>query len=255
MSLPVFGFVTVHEAALSDGVACERDWLVRVAATGRAAAHLWRSTPALVAPRSHERLPRWTQACAASAAGGWPVQLRLSGGGLVPQGPGVLNLSLIWPAGSASPAGTDAIYRTLTDDLAAAFARLGIEARAQAVEGSFCDGRYNLAVGGRKCAGTAQAWRRVDGRPLVLAHAVIIATADPVALTLAANRFEATAGSLRRYRADALTNLAQAWCDAHRERAAPSDLQQRITTVIAERFARIVPPRVHPESATTTKEA
>ena len=251
MSLPVFGFVTVHQAALAGGVACERDWLARVAATGRAVAHLWRSTPALVAPRSHERLPRWAQACAASAAEGWPVELRVSGGGLVPQGPGVLNLSLIWPAGGADPSGTDAIYRALTDDLAAAFARLGIEARAQPVEGSFCDGRYNLAVGGRKCVGTAQAWRRVDGRPLVLAHAVIIATADPVALTQVANRFEAAAGGARRYRADALTSLAQAWCDAHREPTPPEDLEQRIITVIAERFARIVPPRVHPEPATT----
>lgn len=251
MSLPVFGFVTVHQVVLADGVACERDWQARVAATGRAVAHLWRGKPALVAPRSHERLPRWAQASAASAAEGWPVQLRESGGGLVPQGPGVLNLSLIWPAGGAGPSGTDAIYRALTDDLAAAFARLGIEARAQPVEGSFCDGRYNLAVGGRKCVGTAQAWRRVDGRPLVLAHAVIVATADPVVLTDAANRFEAAAGSSRRYRADALTSLAQAWCDAHRERAAPVDLERRIVTVIAERFARIVPPRVHPEPATT----
>jgi lipoate-protein ligase A len=254
MSLPVFGFVTVHEAALSDGMACERDWLARVAATGRASAHLWRSPPALVAPRSHARLPHWAQVCAISAAEGWPVQLRLSGGGLVPQGPGMLNLSLIWPAGTASPSSTDAIYRALTDELAAAFARLGIEARTQPVEGSFCDGRFNLAVGGRKCVGTAQAWRRVGGRPLVLAHAVVIATADPVAMTEVTNRFEVAAGGARRYRADALTSLAQAWCDAHRERAAPADLQQRIITVIAERFARIVPPRVHPESATTTQE-
>ncbi|HSB99711.1 MAG TPA: lipoate--protein ligase, partial [Burkholderiaceae bacterium] len=173
---------------------------------------------------------------------------------LVPQGPGVLNLSLVWPGDNANPTGTDAIYRALTDGLATAFAQLGIAVEARAVEGSFCDGRYNLAVGGRKCVGTAQAWRRVDGRPLVLAHAVVIATADPVTMTEAANRFEVAAGGARRYRADALTSLAQAWCEAHRERTAPADLQQRIITVIAERFAHIVPPRLHPESATTTKE-
>lgn len=251
MSLPVFGFVTVHEAALHDGVAREADWLAQVAASGRALAHLWRGEQALVVPRGHQRLPRWAEACAATAAAGWPVQLRASGGGLVPQGPGVLNLSLIWPGGGASPSGTDAIYRALTGDLAAAFARLGIAAAAQAVDGSFCDGRFNLAVGGRKCVGTAQAWRRVGGRPLVLAHAVIVASADPAVLTEAANRFEAAAGSTRRYRADALTSLAAAWCDAHRQPAAPADLERRIVTVIAERFARIVPPRVHPEPATT----
>jgi lipoate-protein ligase A len=250
MSLPVFGFVTVHEAALPDGVARETDWLAQVAASGRAVAHLWRSARALVAPRGHQRLPRWAEACAASAAAGWPVQLRASGGGVVPQGPGGLNLSLIWPAESSTPTATDAIYRALTDDLAAAFARLGIATAAQAVDGSFCDGRFNLAVGGRKCVGTAQAWRRVDGRLLVLAHAAIVATADPVMLTEVANRFEAAAGGARRYRAEALTSLAQAWCVAH-GRPAPADLERRIISVIAERFARLVPPRVHLEPETT----
>jgi len=125
-------------------------------------------------------------------------------------------------------------------------------AEARPVEGSFCDGRFNLAVGGRKCVGTAQAWRRVAGRPLVLAHAVIVATADAAELIAAANRFEAAAGSARRYRADAVTSLAQAWSAAHGEVAAPADLEQRIITALTERFARLVPPHLEPEPTKET---
>jgi len=243
-ALPVFGFVAVHRTPLPDGTACEDAWLREVAASGRPLAHLWQGAQGLVVPRSYERLPNWQAACAESAATGWPVQVRASGGGLVPQGPGVLNLSLLWPAGSATPSGTDDIYRALTGELAAAFARLGVASEAQAVEGSFCDGRFNLASGGRKLVGTAQAWRRVGGRPLVLAHAVIVCSADPRELTEAANRFEALAGSQRRYRADALTSVAEAWCVAQGDVQPPADLDAQVLKVVAERFARIVPPRV-----------
>ena len=251
MSLPVFGFVSVHDVALPDGTAREADWLSGVAASGRPVAHLWRGTAGFVVPRSYERLPHWSQACVHGAATGWPVQVRSSGGGLVPQGPGVWNLSLAWPAPGAAPTGTDGIYRALTAELGAAFARLEIVAEAQAVEGSFCDGRFNLAVGGRKCVGTAQAWRRIGGHAVVLAHAVIVVDADPVVLTEAANRFEAAAGGARRYRADALTSLAGAWCVAHHQAHPPDDFDQRVLTRVAERFARLVAPRVYAETSTT----
>ena len=55
---------------------------------------------------------------------------------LVPQGPGLLNLSLVWRAEpAAAPSGTEAIYRALCDELAGALARLGIAAAPQAVAG------------------------------------------------------------------------------------------------------------------------
>jgi lipoate-protein ligase A len=252
MTLPAFGFVTVHEAPLAEGVAREAEWLAAAAREGRAVAHLWQGAPGFVVPRSYARRPRWDAACAASTAEGRPVQVRASGGGLVPQGPGLWNLSLAWPAPGAEPRETTALYRALTDELAAAFARLGVDARAQAVEGSFCDGRFNLAVGGRKLVGTAQAWRRIDGRPVVLAHAVIVVDADPAALTEAANRFEAACGDDGpRYRAEALTSLAQAWHAVHGD-TGPAGFEARALRAIAERFARIVPPRAHATPSSTT---
>ena len=238
-ALPVFGFVSVHERPLPDGTAREQQVLAELAAcgpTGRARAWLWQGVQGLVVPRSYERRPHWTEACAAAAARGWPVQVRASGGGLVPQGPGVWNLSLAWPAPGAVPTGTDAIYRDLCAALAAALARLGIAASPQTVAGSFCDGRYNLAVDGRKLVGTAQAWRRVGGVPMVLAHAVIVVSADPTELTARANAFEAAPATGTRYRADALTSVAL----ATRQR----DIEARTLTVLAEQFARVVPPRV-----------
>jgi lipoate-protein ligase A len=151
-------------------------------------------------------------------------------------------LSLVWRAERATPGGTTAIYRTLCGELAGALARLGVEAAPQAVPDSFCDGRFNLAAGGRKLAGTAQSWRRIAGRPVVLAHAAIVVDADPEALTEVANAFERDLGSGRHYRADALTSIAQAWQQSH-GRAAPADLQAQVTTVLAEQFARMLAPR------------
>jgi lipoate-protein ligase A len=228
---PVFGFVTVHQAPLADGIAHEAGWMAACAASGRPTAHLWQAPPGFVVPRAYERLPGW-----AAATSAWPVQVRASGGGLVPQGPGVWNLSLVWPAASATPSDAVAVYRWLCAEVAAAFARLGLQAEPQAVLGSFCDGRFNLAVAGRKLAGTAQAWRRVAGRPLVLAHVVIVVGADPAALTARANEFEAALGSPRRYRAEALTSIALA-CGA-------PDVEARTVAVLAERFARVVPPHI-----------
>jgi lipoate-protein ligase A len=243
LSLPVFGFVCRHLEPLADGIASERAWLERAAQSGRASAHLWHARPGFVVPRSYERLPGFAAACEASAHGGWPVRVRPSGGGLVPQGPGVLNFSLAWRVEAGAPAATDAVYRALCDGLAAAFARLGLATDTRAVEGSFCDGRFNLAFGGAKLVGTAQAWKRFDGVPTALAHAVMLVDADPDALTARCNGFEAALGHDRRYRADAITSVARAWSAAHGA-APPVSLSERVATAIAERFARVVPPAV-----------
>lgn len=236
MTLPVFGFVSVHHRSLADGVACEAEWMASAAATGRAGAHLWRGEPGLAVPRSYTTLPGW-----AAAARAHPVHVRASGGGVVPLGPGVLNLSLVWRAVRAAPCETDAIYRELCGELTRALARLGIDAAPRAVSGAFCDGRFNLAAGGRKLAGTAQSWRRIAGQAVVLAHAAIVVDADPRALTDAANAFERDLGAGRHYRAEALTSVAQAWQQSH-GRAAPADLQAQVARMLAEQFAHVLPP-------------
>jgi lipoate-protein ligase A len=232
VKLPTFGFVTAHREPLADGVACEAEWMERCATRKRAAAHLWHAPVGLVVPRRYTRLPGW-----ASLHDVWrgDVQERASGGGLVPQGPGLWNLSLVWPAPSALPVDIGGIYTALCDELAAAFARLGLAATPQEVHGSFCDGRYNLAVNGRKLVGTAQAWKRYAGQPVVMAHAVIVVDANPVELTARCNAFEAALGTPTRYTAEALTSVAIEAADPH--------VEQRALMAIASQFAHIVPPR------------
>ena len=245
MTLPAFGFVSVHHRPLAEGIACEAEWMACAAATGRAGAHLWQGEPGLVVPRSYTAMPGWTAAARAHA-----VQVRASGGGVVPQGPGVLNLSLVWRTEHAAPSGTEAIYRALCGELVRALARLGIEAAPQAVSGSFCDGRFNLAAGGGKLAGTAQSWRRIAGQPVVLAHAVILVDAAPQALTEAANAFERDLGCGREYRAEAVTSVALAWQQA-RGRAVPADLPAQVTQVLAEQFAHMLVPHENAVSVET----
>lgn len=241
-ALPPFGFVSIYDTPLVDGMAREAEWMAGSAASGRAAAKIWSAPQGLVVASSYERLPNFRAACRASAAAGWPVQVRGSGGGIVPQGPGVLNFSLVWRSDSATPNRTDAIYTALCDRLAAALARLGIMATAGPVPGSFCDGRFNLAVGGRKLVGTAQSWRRVAGVPVVLAHAVILAICDTAMLSERANTFEAAAGSARRYRVDTATSVARAWSDAHAQATPAADLGERLVDILDEQFARMILP-------------
>lgn len=208
MPLPADFVFTHHDAPLADGIAAEQRWAEAVAAGGAAQARLWRGEPGWAVPRSYTRSPGWAGWQARCAAEGTPVQVRASGGGLVPHGPGLWNLSLVWRSGQAEPVLADAVYRVLCERLADTLAALGVQASAQPVDGSFCDGRWNLAAGGRKLVGTAQAWRRIAGVPVVLAHAVIVLDADPAALTAATNAFEAGLGEAKRYRAGALTSVA-----------------------------------------------
>jgi lipoate-protein ligase A len=234
VTLPSFGVVCQHRAPLADGAGAEGQWMASAAADGRASAHLWQGEPGLLVPRSCTALPAWPAVSPAHRA-----LVRSSGGGVVPLGPGLLNLSLVWRmdgAAAGAPSGTEVIYRALCGLLLGALAPLGIRAVPQAVDGSFCDGRFNLAAGGRKLAGTAQAWRRIAGVQVVLAHAVIVVDADPVALTGAVNAFERDLGSGRRYRDEALTSVVQAWRDAHGS-APPPDLPARLATTLAELLA------------------
>jgi lipoate-protein ligase A len=243
MALPLFSFVTVHEHALAAGCEQEAAWMAHTAHTGRAVAHLWQSVPSLVVPASYRREQHFSAVCAQWGSTGMPVQVRGSGGGLVPQGPGLLNLSLVWRSAAAALTETEPIYRALCSGLAQALAALGVQALPQAVQGSFCDGRFNLAVGGRKLAGTAQTWRRIDGTMVVLAHAVLLVDADPEALTQRCNALEAALGTGRRYRSECLTSLA-----AERRRAGLAPPQCRgglvaeAASAIARQFARAVLP-------------
>ncbi len=191
--------------------------LVGLAAENGPTACVWESRQGLVVPRTYQRHANFSASCASFAAQGWPVTVRQSGGGIVPQGAGIINLSMAYAVEGKPLDHSDDAYLLVCRVMTEALREFGIASHPQAVEGSFCDGRYNLAVGhgpsAKKVAGTAQLWRRqagttsADARQIVLVHGLILAEIDCAALTRLANRFEQSLDTERRYSSDKIASL------------------------------------------------
>lgn len=212
-----------------------------IAAAGQAVAQLWQTSQSLVAPASYRRFAGFERVCHDFAAAGCPVLLRKSGGGLVPQGPGIINLSLAYPTVRAFGDAAEEVYRHLCGILSDGLARLGIATGCQAVAGSFCDGRYNLACGSgaqaRKIAGTAQYWRaasyaggRGERRHVVLAHALLLVECDLLVAHRLANEFESRLGTGRVYQVEKTISVAQC-LNAH-----SSDLPGTLTEALLQQL-------------------
>lgn len=138
----------------------------------RPAILIWQASDCgLVVPRHWARRPGVMAVADTLAAQGWPVLVRSSGGGAVPQGPDTLNLSVILPVmrGFHIEDGFALICGMLTE----ALTRFEVVVKTGPVAGAFCDGAWNVTVGGRKLAGTAQRWSGVAGRRVALLHAAL----------------------------------------------------------------------------------
>jgi len=191
--------------------------LIARAADEGPCASVWQARQGLVVPRTYQRYDGFEKACRDFADQGWPITVRQSGGGIVPQGPGILNASLAYTMEGKPLDHSDEAYALLCNIIGAALAGYGVISQPQTVEGSFCDGRYNLAVGtgplARKVAGTAQVWRRrkpagaAEPTQIVLVHALILAAVDVELATAQANRFETAVHSGRRYSAERVASL------------------------------------------------
>ena len=148
---------------------------------------LWSARRGLVIPRSLSQRPGFIDSARQSAARGWPVSVRSSGGDLVPQGPGTLNFCRVWmPSG---PISIEEGYKAICDPI-----RSVLGGYCAPVEACFCDGKYNVVVADRKVAGTAQRRRQLNGRLVVLAHAMILVNEDIEAGVDAVNAFQASLG-------------------------------------------------------------
>ncbi len=174
------------------------------------------STPALVCPEAYRRRLGFDRAAARSEARGWPLLTRPTGGGAVPQGPGVMNIALAFTTrrGFLIEDG----YRMLTGAIRNALGTEGSRLETGATPDSFCDGAWNLAIAGRKVVGTAQRWRSSgQGQLRVLAHALILTGEDVVPGAEAVDALHADL-DLPPVRAEVHVTLAEALGDA-----APSD--------------------------------
>lgn len=140
---------------------------------------------ALVCPASLRLKPGFETAKRNSATRGWPLHLRPTGGGAVPQGPGVLNLALAFTADRTFSIedGYRLITRIIQNAIPAGWA-------TGATPNSFCDGAWNLSLNGRKVVGTAQRIRPVgNGQRRILAHALILVEGDLAAGAAAVDAF------------------------------------------------------------------
>lgn len=199
----------------AEGLTAELALLDRVAkGGGERLAMVWQAAHAgLVAPLPFERADpaRFTAAAGQSAARGWPATTRRTGGGITPQGPGVLNLAMALPAGADGSSSIAECYNLICAPLVAAFAAFGVPAATGAVQGSFCDGDYNLEVGGRKIVGTAQRWRGgsvLSQSGSVLLHALILTDVDLAGAVTAVQAFSDDLGRPERFEVGVHTRLA-----------------------------------------------
>ena len=196
----------------------EQRWLRDCAHDGLPRAQLWQAPQCLIVTRKDMRLPRYQAACEQLTAEGWPVHVRDSGGTAVPHGAGILNLSLLLPRTTTD---LGHYYRLLGAPLLALLAEHGLEGNYDFVPGSFCDGQYNLVIGGRKVTGTAQRWLAPgqDHGGAVLAQAMLLVAGDVDEGTRMASRFYELAGGELRFLPGTSTTLAQAihWQESYGE--------------------------------------
>jgi octanoyl-[GcvH]:protein N-octanoyltransferase len=173
---------------------------------------LWRTSPCLVVTSLLAHRPEFAAAAEASAQRGWPVVVRRTGGGPVPQTTGTLNVSLAYAMPRDQTPGIDAAFRQFADALLEALGTCGVTGAVGEIEGSCCPGRYDIAIGGKKIVGIAQRRRQgttggaKDGQLLaaVLVHAMVWAegTLNPEIDLL--ERFLDEAGAPTKFRRDVM---------------------------------------------------
>jgi lipoate-protein ligase A len=177
----------------------------------RGVLRLWRTSPCLVVTPLLAHRAEFTAAAAASAERGWPVVVRRTGGGPVPQTKGTLNVSLATASPRDRAPGIDATFRHFADAMLAALRSCGVAAAVGEIEGSCCPGRYDIAIGGQKIIGIAQRRRQGQKGGRLLAAALVHAmvwvegTLDPEIDLL--ERFLDEAGAVTRFRRDVMGTL------------------------------------------------
>ncbi len=197
---------------------------------------LTRHPQSLVITRRESRMENFAAARQILAAEGWPVAIRSSGGSCVPQGPGMLNLSLIFPRHKAWT--LDQGYQLICAIFGQLLDSYGISAATGDVPGSFCDGRYNLQVEGKKLLGTAQRWAGGNRKQAaILIHGCLLVDLDLEAATAAVNRFYRLCNQPQRFKADACTSLNRCLTGKEGNLGLVSEVEDRLCRLLGELFS------------------
>lgn len=217
--------MTPTSLTVADGLQAEQDLLASVCAGDSEFGLLfWQpSDRALVMPRRLNRLPDFDAACELSAASGWPVLLRETGGEPVPQSASTINIALVYapPRSEGDLNRIESGYRRLCDPICQLLDELGGTSSLGEIDGAFCDGRFNVNLDGRKMVGTAQRWRQSQGgsRPVGLVHGALLLDNERESMVAAVNRFNEACGLEQRVRAESHIAL-------HEKFAAPGALDR-----------------------------
>lgn len=164
---------------------------------------LWRPGRCLAVGRFDRKLPRFEEAVQAFTSARVPVVQRLSGGQAVWQDAGHLNFSVIAPR---ERIGVPEAYRRFCEGLILGLRELGIESEHRHVEGAFCDGPYDLAIGNRKMVGTAQAQKR----DYMIVHGTILVDCDIDEMIRMISQFYERSGEPKAFRRESMITLREA---------------------------------------------
>jgi len=168
---------------------------------------VWRAQRTLIVTRREARLANFAAVSRVMAEEGWPVHIRESGGGAFPVGPGTVMLTLLLPRDDKHS--LEVLYATLSAPILSMLGSYRVAASVDAVPGSFCSGRHDIAVAGRKIGGMAQRWSGGGGRGFAMASAAVIVDEDPEELSATVNRFYARCGVQTRCNSGAVTSLCR----------------------------------------------
>lgn len=166
---------------------------------------LWKTQQALVVPSRLSRKNKYQYACDRMAKQHWAVVKRSSGGDVVPQTPGIVNISIAFLLPPQHSPGNSVVfsYGILCAPIIKALQDVGIEGVGLGdVSGAFCDGSYNVTILNKKVAGTAQRWRwsirNGERRPAIMAHAALIVDERIDVMVDAVNSFYRLCGIAKR---------------------------------------------------------
>lgn len=156
---------------------------------------IWSMEQGLVVPKSTTNNPNFTSTAQKMYENNWPVFVRETGGDLTPQAPGMINISYVfyepWTNAICIEDAYTVICKPIIDYLKQDF---GINAYCSAVEGAFCNGKFNIVVDGLKIAGTAQKWRLFNNHAgqkhvAILGHVALLGDVPLPQMIEASNAF------------------------------------------------------------------
>ena len=208
-----------------------------------AIAIIWSGRNELVQPLSYKKYSKLDDAEALASSYGFATRFRQSGGGLVPQGDGILNLSLIWKTKSNISEISNDIYLHLGSIIKKTFSQFGVETFYQEVPRAFCDGRFNLAAihndQVKKIVGTAQYWKKYNETYVVLAHALILINVNNNKLCDLLNKYEEKLGSDKSYSPDAIVDFCTLFSSENEDFLSKNVIKELFIKELANQIIKI----------------